>query len=109
VARAAVPDVVGHHEDDATRRIEEAGLVASPQVVDPDPAPRTIEVRGPRRGGLRIARRRGPDGRQQREPSTSDGPSAAGVVTSVIVDPVVGELVSAGGDALVARFERRFR
>jgi hypothetical protein len=50
-----------------------------------------------------------PDGRQQQEPSTSDGPSAAGVVTSVIVDPVVGELVSAGGDALVARFERRFR
>jgi hypothetical protein len=36
-------------------------------------------------------------------------PTAAGVVTSVIVNPVVGKLVAAGGDALVAEFERRFR
>lgn len=35
-------------------------------------------------------------------------PSLAGTVTGVIVHPVVGKLVGAAGDALVAEFKRRF-
>ena len=35
-------------------------------------------------------------------------PSLAGAVTSVVVHPVVGKLVSAAGDAAVAEFNRRF-
>jgi hypothetical protein len=35
-------------------------------------------------------------------------PTAAGAVTGVIVNPIVGKLVAAGGDALVAEFKRRF-
>lgn len=35
-------------------------------------------------------------------------PSLAGAVTGVIVNPVVGKLVGAAGDALVAEFRRRF-
>jgi hypothetical protein len=35
-------------------------------------------------------------------------PSLAGTVTSVVVHPIVGKLVEAGGDALVVEFRRRF-
>jgi hypothetical protein len=35
-------------------------------------------------------------------------PSVAGAVTSVIVNPIVGKLVAAAGDSLVAEFRRRF-
>jgi hypothetical protein len=35
-------------------------------------------------------------------------PGALGAVVSVIVNPVVGKLVAAGGDALAAEFARRF-
>jgi hypothetical protein len=35
-------------------------------------------------------------------------PGLAGAVTSVVVHPIVGKLVEAGGDALVAEFHRRF-
>jgi hypothetical protein len=35
-------------------------------------------------------------------------PGLAGAVMSVIVHPIVGKLVEAGGDALVAEFNRRF-
>lgn len=35
-------------------------------------------------------------------------PSLAGTVTGVIAHPVVGKLVGAAGDALVAEFKRRF-
>ncbi len=35
-------------------------------------------------------------------------PSLAGSVTSLVVHPIVGRLVSAGGDALVGEFRRRF-
>lgn len=35
-------------------------------------------------------------------------PSLAGAVTSVIVNPIVGKLVEAAGDAVAAEFRRRF-
>lgn len=35
-------------------------------------------------------------------------PGLAGAVTSVVVHPIVGRLVEAGGDALVGEFRRRF-
>lgn len=35
-------------------------------------------------------------------------PSLAGAVTSVVIHPLVGRLVTAGGDAAVAEFRRRF-
>jgi len=35
-------------------------------------------------------------------------PTMAGAVTTVIVNPIVGKLVQAGGDAVVADFKRRF-
>lgn len=35
-------------------------------------------------------------------------PGLAGTVTSVVVHPIVGKLVEAGGDALVEEFRRRF-
>ena len=35
-------------------------------------------------------------------------PGLAGAVTSVVVNPIVGKLVEAGGDALVGEFHRRF-
>ena len=35
-------------------------------------------------------------------------PGLAGAVTSVVVHPIVGKLVEAGGDALVSEFRRRF-
>jgi|SRR5215216_6090951 len=35
-------------------------------------------------------------------------PGLAGAVTSVVVHPIVGKLVEAGGDALVGEFHRRF-
>ena len=35
-------------------------------------------------------------------------PGLAGAVTSVVVHPIVGKLVEAGGDALVGEFQRRF-
>ena len=35
-------------------------------------------------------------------------PGLAGTVTSVVVHPIVGKLVEAGGDALVEEFQRRF-
>jgi len=35
-------------------------------------------------------------------------PSLAGAVTSVVVHPIVGKLVEAGGDLLVKEFTRRF-
>lgn len=35
-------------------------------------------------------------------------PNLAGVVTSIVVHPVVGKLVEAAGDALSAEFRRRF-
>jgi len=35
-------------------------------------------------------------------------PSIAGAVTGVIVNPIVGKLVGAAGDGLVAEFRRRF-
>ena len=35
-------------------------------------------------------------------------PGLAGTVTSVVVHPIVGRLVEAGGDALVGEFRRRF-
>ncbi|HET9587923.1 MAG TPA: hypothetical protein VFO91_03945 [Anaerolineales bacterium] len=35
-------------------------------------------------------------------------PGLAGTVTSVVVHPIVGKLVEAGGDALVGEFRRRF-
>ncbi len=35
-------------------------------------------------------------------------PTIAGAVTSVVVHPIVGRLVEAGGDALVDEFHRRF-
>jgi hypothetical protein len=35
-------------------------------------------------------------------------PTVAGAVTSVVVNPIVGKLVSAAGDALVEEFDRRF-
>ena len=35
-------------------------------------------------------------------------PGLAGAVTSVVVHPIVGKLVEAGGDALVGEFRRRF-
>ena len=35
-------------------------------------------------------------------------PGLAGTVTSVVVHPIVGKLVEAGGDALVGEFHRRF-
>jgi len=35
-------------------------------------------------------------------------PGLAGVVTSVVVHPIVGKLVEASGDALVEEFRRRF-
>ena len=35
-------------------------------------------------------------------------PGLAGAVTSVVVHPIVGKLVEAGGDALVEEFRRRF-
>jgi hypothetical protein len=34
-------------------------------------------------------------------------PALAGAVTSIFVDPIVGKLVAAGGDALVAEFNRK--
>ena len=35
-------------------------------------------------------------------------PGLAGTVTSVVIHPIVGKLVEAGGDALVEEFHRRF-
>lgn len=35
-------------------------------------------------------------------------PKLAGLITGVIVNPIVGKLVAAGGDALVAEFQQRF-
>jgi len=35
-------------------------------------------------------------------------PKLAGAVTSVILNPIVGKLVAAGGDALAAEFRQRF-
>ena len=35
-------------------------------------------------------------------------PSLAGAVTSVVVNPIVGKLVGAAGDAAVSEFRRRF-
>jgi len=35
-------------------------------------------------------------------------PTLAGAVTSVVVHPIVGKLVEAGGDLLVKEFQRRF-
>ena len=35
-------------------------------------------------------------------------PTLAGAVTSIVVNPIVGRLVQAGGDTLVADFKRRF-
>jgi hypothetical protein len=35
-------------------------------------------------------------------------PGLAGAVTSVVVHPIVGKLIEAGGDALVGEFRRRF-
>lgn len=35
-------------------------------------------------------------------------PALAGTVTSVVVHPIVGKLVEAGGDLLVQEFQRRF-
>ena len=35
-------------------------------------------------------------------------PGLAGAVTSVVVHPIVGKLVEAGGEALVSEFHRRF-
>jgi len=35
-------------------------------------------------------------------------PALAGSVTSLVVHPVVGKLVTAAGDAAVAEFNRRF-
>lgn len=35
-------------------------------------------------------------------------PGLAGAITSVIVNPIVGRLVEAAGDTLVAEFQRRF-
>ncbi len=35
-------------------------------------------------------------------------PGLAGALTSVVVHPIVGKLVEAGGDALVGEFRRRF-
>jgi hypothetical protein len=35
-------------------------------------------------------------------------PGIAGAITGVIVHPIVGKLVEAAGDALVAEFQRRF-
>jgi hypothetical protein len=35
-------------------------------------------------------------------------PGLAGTVTSVVLHPIVGKLVEAGGDALVGEFQRRF-
>lgn len=35
-------------------------------------------------------------------------PALAGTVTSVVLHPIVGKLVEAGGDALVGEFQRRF-
>jgi len=35
-------------------------------------------------------------------------PGLAGTVTSVVLHPIVGRLVEAGGDALVVEFRRRF-
>jgi hypothetical protein len=35
-------------------------------------------------------------------------PTMAGAVTAVVVNPIVGRLVQAGGDTLVADFNRRF-
>lgn len=36
-------------------------------------------------------------------------PSLAGAVTSVVVHPVVGKIVSAAGEAVASEFERRFK
>jgi len=35
-------------------------------------------------------------------------PGLAGAVTGVVVNPIVGKLVEAAGDALAAEFRRRF-
>jgi len=35
-------------------------------------------------------------------------PALAGTVTALVVNPIVGKLVQAGGDALAAEFRRRF-
>jgi hypothetical protein len=35
-------------------------------------------------------------------------PALAGSVTSIVVSPIVGKLVAAAGDSLVAEFQRRF-
>jgi hypothetical protein len=35
-------------------------------------------------------------------------PTMAGAVTSIVLDPIVGRLVQAGGDVLAADFKRRF-
>ena len=35
-------------------------------------------------------------------------PTMAGAVTSIVLNPIVGRLVQAGGDVLAADFKRRF-
>jgi hypothetical protein len=39
---------------------------------------------------------------------TKNLPSIAGGVTSIVINPIVGKLVEAGGDALINEFKRRF-
>ncbi len=39
---------------------------------------------------------------------TKNLPSIAGSITSVVVNPILGKLVEAGGEALVSEFKRRF-
>jgi len=39
---------------------------------------------------------------------TRNVPKIAGAVTALIIHPLVGQLVAAGGDALVAEFKQRF-
>jgi hypothetical protein len=39
---------------------------------------------------------------------TKNVPGLAGAVTSVVVHPVVGKLVSAAGEAISSEFKRRF-
>ena len=35
-------------------------------------------------------------------------PTMAGAVTSIVINPIVGRLVQAGGDVLASDFKRRF-
>jgi hypothetical protein len=51
-------------------------------------------------------------GKSRRRPSSGSTskniPTTVGAVTAVIVNPLVGSLVKAGGDALVAEFKSQF-